>query len=157
MLPAALPAPAHFEENAMMCQDVMKSTVKCVAPTTTVEDAAVMMRDEGIGFLPVCDVSRRVIGTITDRDITVRAVAGREPTDQPVENFMTKSVVACRPSDDLAYAQELMSQEKVSRIMCVDELGILEGIISLSDIAQLEDGARASATLRNVSDREARI
>ena len=49
-----------------------------------------------------------------------------------------------------------MSQEKVSRIMCVNEDGILEGIISLSDLAQLENGARASATLRNVSDREAR-
>jgi CBS domain-containing protein len=141
----------------MMCQDVMKSSVKCVSPTTTVEDAAVLMRDEGVGFLPVCDVSRRVIGTITDRDITIRAVAGREPKDQPLEKFMTRSVVACRASDDLVYAQELMSQEKVSRIMCVDELGILEGIISLSDIAQLEDGARASATLRNVSDREARL
>jgi CBS domain-containing protein len=140
----------------MMCQDVMKSAVKCVSPTTTVEDAAVMMRDEGIGFLPVCDAARRVLGTITDRDITIRAVASREATAQPLEKFMTRSIVACRSTDDLAYAQELMSQEKVSRIMCITADGVLEGVISLSDIAQLEDGARASATLRNVSDREAR-
>lgn len=139
-----------------MCQDVMKSAVKCVSPTTTVEDAAVMMRDEGIGFLPVCDAARRVLGTITDRDITIRAVASREATAQPLEKFMTRSIVACRSTDDLAYAQELMSQEKVSRIMCITADGVLEGVISLSDIAQLEDGARASATLRNVSDREAR-
>jgi CBS domain-containing protein len=140
----------------MMCQDVMKSAVKCVSPTTTVEDAAVMMRNEGIGFLPVCDAARRVVGTITDRDITIRAVASHEATAQPLEKFMTRSIVACRPTDDLAYAQELMSQEKVSRIMCINADGVLEGVISLSDIAQLEDGARASATLRNVSDREAR-
>jgi CBS domain-containing protein len=141
----------------MMCQDVMKSAVKCVAPTTTVEDAAVTMRDEGIGFLPICDAARRVLGTLTDRDITIRAVASREALGQPVEKFMTKHVVSCRPSDDLGYAQELMSQEKVSRIMCINMDGVLEGIISLSDIAQLPDGAAASATLRNVSDRETRI
>ena len=141
----------------MMCQDVMKSDVKCVSPTTTVEDAATLMRDERVGFLPICDAKRHAVGTITDRDITIRAVAARETTGQPIEKFMTRHVVACRSSDDLAYAQELMSQEKVSRIMCVDAEGVLEGIISLSDIAQLDDGARASATLRNVSDREARI
>ena len=141
----------------MMCQDVMKSAVKCVSPTTTIEDAAAMMRDEGVGFLPICDSGRRVLGTITDRDITIRAVANRESMAQPIERFMTKSIVACRAGDDLRYAQELMSQEKVSRIMCIDEEGVLEGIISLSDLAQLADGASASATLRNVSDREARI
>jgi CBS domain-containing protein len=140
----------------MMCQDVMKSDVKCISPMTTLEDAAVRMRDEGIGFLPVCDAARRVLGTITDRDITIRAFASREPGYQPVEPFMTRSVVGCRPSDDLAYALELMSEEKVSRIMCVNEEGILEGVISLSDIAQLEDGALASGTLRSVSDREVR-
>jgi len=139
-----------------MCQDVMKSALKCISPQTTVEDAAVAMRDEGVGFLPVCDAAKRVLGTITDRDITIRAVAGREALGQAIEKFMTRSIVACRSNDDLAYAQELMSQEKVSRIMCVNEDGILEGIISLSDLAQLENGARASATLRNVSDREAR-
>jgi CBS domain-containing protein len=141
----------------MMCQGVMKADVKCVSRETTVEEAAVMMRDEGVGFLPICDSDRRVLGTITDRDITIRAVAGHESMAEPIENFMTNHVVACRPGDDLGYAQELMSQEKVSRILCVDEAGMLEGVISLSDIAQLHDGAGASATLRNVSDREVRI
>ena len=139
----------------MMCQDVMKSDVKCVSPLTTLEDAAIRMRDDGIGFLPICDAGRRVVGAITDRDITIRAFANHEAGSQPVERFMTRSVVGCRPGDDLAYALDLMSQEKVSRIMCLNEEGVLEGVISLSDIAQLEDGTlAASETLRNVSDRE---
>jgi len=141
----------------MLCQDLMKSSVKCVSPETTVEQAAEMMRDEGVGFLPICDEDGHVLGTITDRDITIRAVASHEPPDQPIERFMTEHVVACRPTDDLSYAEELMSQEKVSRIMCIGTDGTLEGVISLSDIAQLEDGARASATLRNVSGREIRL
>jgi len=69
---------------------------------------------------------------------------------------MTRSVVACRSTDDLLHAQELMSEEKVSRIMCVDEEGALEGVISLSDIARLESGARAAAIVQDLSDREVR-
>ena len=140
----------------MLCQDV-KTDVKCVSPQTTVEDAAAQMREEDIGFLPVCDENRRVLGTITDRDIAIRVVAARQSPSQPVINFLTERVVSCRPTDDLGYAEELMSQEKVSRILCINERDQLEGVISLSDIAQVEEGARASATLRNVSERETRV
>jgi CBS domain-containing protein len=140
----------------MMCQDLMKSDVTCISPESTLEEAAVRMRDEDIGFLPVCDDAGRVLGTLTDRDITIRAFANGETGDQSVEPYMTRSVVGCRPSDDLVYALDLMSQEKVSRILCVSEEGVLEGVISLSDVAQLEDGALASYALRNISDREVR-
>jgi CBS domain-containing protein len=138
----------------MICEDLMKSDVKCISPLTTLEEAAVQMRDEGIGFLPVCDEAGRTIGTITDRDITIRAFASGETGDQPVEPFMTRCVVGCRPSDDLALAIDLMSQERVSRILCINEEGVLEGVISLSDIAQIENGALASYALCNVSNRE---
>jgi CBS domain-containing protein len=138
----------------MICQDLMKSDVKCISPLSTLEEAAIQMRDEGIGFLPVCDDSGQVIGTITDRDLTIRALASGESGDQPVEPFMTRSVVGCRPGDDLAQALELMSQERVSRILCVDDEGVLQGVISLSDVAQIADGELASYTLRNVSNRE---
>jgi hypothetical protein len=47
-----------------------------------------------------------------------------------------------------------MSQEKVSRIVCVNKDGMLEGVISLSDIAQLKHGTMAAYTLLNISDRE---
>ena len=53
-------------------------------------------------------------------------------------------------------AQELMTEHKVFRILCLSGSGKLEGVISLSDIAQVEQGQRASATLRGISEREAR-
>jgi CBS domain-containing protein len=141
----------------MNCQDIMKSDVTCISPQTTVEDAARLMLEHDVGFLPVCDESDNVLGTLTDRDITIRVVAVRESPTQPVSSFMTTRVVTCRATDSLDYAEELMSQEKVSRIMCANERGQLEGVISLSDIAQVEEGARASSILRNVSEREARV
>jgi CBS domain-containing protein len=141
----------------MICWNVMKTAVKCVTPQTTIEAAAATMRDEGFGFLPVCNAQRVVIGTLTDHDIVIRAVAEGRAAADPVESIMTREIVACRATDELSYAQELMSEAKVGRIMCLSEAGTLEGVISLSDIAQLHDTASASQTLRDVSEREARL
>ena len=59
----------------MRCREIMKSDVECVEPRATVQDAARRMRDEEIGFLPVCDDSMKVLGTVTDRDLTIRVLA----------------------------------------------------------------------------------
>lgn len=141
----------------MLCRDIMKGDVQCVTARTTVAQAAAIMRDEQIGFLPVCDEARNVIGTVTDRDIAIRVVAENEPPDQSVDLFMTTDVIACRSDDDLAIAQDLMGEMQVSRIVCLDEDGELDGVISLSDIAQVGDGTDATATLRSVTVREARM
>src|SRR5260221_3777880 len=114
------------------------------------------MREENLGFLPVCDQSKRVLGTITDRDIAVRIVASARPATTLIEDVMTREVVSCRPDDDLQRAQQLMARNHKSRIMCLDKDGRLVGIISLSDIVQHEQGTDAAETLRKVSEREVR-
>jgi CBS domain-containing protein len=134
----------------------MKRDVECVSPSDSVEDAAIRMRDDNIGFLPVCDQSKKVLGTLTDRDIAIRLVAAKKPASTLVEDVMTREVVACAPKDDIRDAERAMAKNHKSRIMCVDEDGLLFGVISLSDIAQHEAGGRASETLREVSEREAR-
>ena len=70
---------------------------------------------------------------------------------------MTREVVACRKQDDVHSAEQIMGQRHKSRIMIADEAGRLEGVISLSDIAQREDLRRAAATMREVASREARV
>jgi CBS domain-containing protein len=139
----------------MLCEELMKKDVECVSPRDTVEDAACRMRDENVGFLPVCDQSKKVLGTLTDRDIAIRLVAAKMTGDTFVEEIMTREVVACRPQDDIRKAEQLMTQNHKSRIMCLDDSGRLEGVISLSDIAQ-HDRGRASETLRQISEREVR-
>ena len=65
------------------------------------------MREDNIGFLPVCDQLGKVLGTLTDRDIAIRVVAdGRLPTTM-VEDVMTSEVVACSPKDTLEKAEAL--------------------------------------------------
>jgi len=139
----------------MNCEQIMKQVVECVGPDDLVRDAAERMRDENIGFLPVCDDDRRALGTITDRDITVRVVADDRPNSTRIEEVMTREVVACRATDDISVAQELMGHHQKSRIICTDEDGRLVGVISLSDIAQ-DNGGEAVRTLREVTGREAR-
>jgi CBS domain-containing protein len=140
----------------MLCRDIMKTDVECVSVQATIGDAARKMREQNVGFLPVCDARMRAIGALTDRDITVRAVADGVPASDPVATILTNQVIACRSEDDLAYARELMAQHRKSRIMCVDSSGRLEGVISLSDITQFDEQAGA-LTLQQVSAREARL
>jgi CBS domain-containing protein len=134
----------------MRCQDIMEKDVECVSPRDTVEDAAIRMRDEDIGFLPVCDDSRQVLGTLTDRDVVVRLVAARKPASGMVEEIMTKEVVSCRPEDDVREAQQAMARSQKSRIVCVDADGRLAGVISLADIAKHQGGGDTGQTLRDV-------
>lgn len=139
----------------MLCSELMKTDVECVSPMTPVKDVAQKMRDQNIGFIPVCDEEMRPIGTITDRDIAIRVVAEGYPSSTPVETFITYEVVSCDPADDVSYARHLMAQNRISRIICTNRKGRIEGIISLSDIACL-DAVDAAQTLVDVAGREAR-
>ena len=140
----------------MLCEDIMKRELECVTPGDSAQDAACRMRDCNVGFLPVCDATKKVLGTLTDRDITVRLVAAGKLGNTRVEEIMSREAIACRPQDDLQSAERLMASHQKSRILCIDERGQLAGIISLSDLAKHAPSPRASQTLRQVTEREAR-
>jgi CBS domain-containing protein len=142
----------------MRCKDVMKSNVQCATLADTVQSAARTMRDRNIGFLPVRGADGRVVGTITDRDIAVRVASeDRSAGRCRVSDFMTREVVACKSTDDLARAEELMATHKKSRVVVLDDQGELCGVISLSDIAERDSTTRAAVTLRHVATREAHL
>lgn len=142
----------------MRCQDIMKNNVQCLSPDDSVQTAARRMRDQNVGFLPICGADRKVLGVITDRDITCRLVADGQPIDTRVEQCMsTQGLAVVAPSDDLSRARELMCTQHVSRVLVCDEGNRLVGVISLSDIATHEEPVSAADTMRRVSAREARI
>jgi CBS domain-containing protein len=145
------------KEFAMQCQEIMKDSVECLSPNDTVQSAATKMRDRNIGFMPICDQSKKVIGTITDRDIAIRLVASNRPASAQVADYMSKEVVACRPTDDVQMAADMMGRHHKSRMLCTDSGGRLLGVISLSDIAQQGDDLQAATTMRQVTTREARL
>lgn len=139
----------------MLCEEIMHTDkLETITLDDAVMKAADTMRRRNVGFLPVVDPAGKVVGTVTDRDIALRLVAEDMPARTKVRFVMTNEVIACRPSDDLNYAKELMAQHQKSRIMCTDGHGQLAGIISLADLAQWGDGA--VDTLRRVTERESR-
>lgn len=140
----------------MRCRDLMKSPVVCSKLDDSASDTAARMRSRKIGFVPVCDESGRVVGTVTDRDLVVRVLAERSSSGTPIRLVMTPGPVTCRPNDELQTAEDLMRRYHKSRIICVDEGFKPVGVISLSDIATHDEAARAGELLRAISEREVR-
>ncbi len=137
----------------MRVQEVM-SDAKCCKPGDTVRDCARMMKEQDIGFVPICDQGGKPIGAITDRDIAIRVVAEGRNGDERVEGCMTRDIVGCRTDDDVRDVERLMRQHQVSRVMACDDQGKLRGVISLQDLAQTESEHEAGRTLNEVTSEQ---
>jgi CBS domain-containing protein len=111
------------------------------------------MRARDIGALPVCE-DDRVVGVVTDRDITVRATAeGRGPKKTKVRDVMTWDIV-CVPEDQTVQdAARLMEERQVRRVLVLNHDQRLVGIVSLGDLAVGTGQERlAGEVLKRVSE-----
>lgn len=133
----------------MRVEELM-SEAECCHPGDSIRDAAKLMKEENVGFLPVCDRDERPLGAVTDRDITVRCVAEGRSFDDDVESIATKDVVGCRIGDDLGDVQQEMRRRQTSRVMVCDADGKLRGVVSLQDLAEGESEHEAGQTLQDV-------
>src|SRR4030095_3616599 len=125
---------------ARTVKELMHEDVQTVRPDDTVKHAAVIMEACEIGPLPVCD-GKRLVGIVTDRDITVRAVAaGRDPNTTSVREVMTAETLAtCRPEQSVDEAVALMRRYEVRRLPVLDDDKRLVGMVALADLAQHTD------------------
>lgn len=115
--------------------EVMTRDVVSVSPRDTVQRAAQLMDELNIGMVPVCD-EERLIGVITDRDITVRATAaGWMPAETAVSDAMSANVRWCSMEQDIEDVLNQMATTQVRRIPVVDGDLELVGIVSLGDLA----------------------
>lgn len=138
----------------MQIKDVMTPGVECTQPSATLREAAQKMRDLDVGPLPVCGDDERLAGMITDRDITVRAVAeGRDPGTTLVRDVMTPKVIYCFEDQDVSEAARLMEENQVRRVVVLNDQKRLVGILSLGDLAvDVGDEQLAGHTLEAVSE-----
>ena len=105
-----------------------------VAPGTYIGDVARLMRDLGVGIVPVVS-NGQLIGVITDRDITIRVTAaGLNPFEVTVQDFISPNPVTISPDDDVDRVRELMGKHQIRRVLVTEE-GRLVGIVSLGDVA----------------------
>jgi len=128
----------------MQLKDVMTTDVQLTDPTAKLKEAAIAMREGDFGLLPV-GANDRLVGTITDRDIAVRAVAeGKDPNTTTVSDVMSKGIHYCFEDQSLEEAAQMMSEAQVRRLPVLNRDKRLVGIVALADLA-LESGARQPA------------
>jgi CBS domain-containing protein len=134
--------------------DVMTRQPRVIQPDAMVADAAAIMRRMDVGALPVCD-GTRLIGMLTDRDITVRATAdGRDPHLTPVRDVMSPGIAWATEDDPVDAAARIMREHRIRRLPIVDERHSLVGVVSLGDLAvDVADDDLSGETLERVSER----
>jgi CBS domain-containing protein len=134
-------------------RDVMTRRPRVIQPDATVADAATLMRRLDVGALPVCD-GTRLIGMLTDRDITTRATAeGRDPYLTVVRDVMSPGVAWATEDDPVEEAARIMREHQIRRLPIVDERHSLVGVVSLGDLAtEVNDDALSGDTLERISE-----
>ena len=135
----------------MFVRDVMTRQVMTAAPDASIRQVARVMSQIDSGVVPI--VNDEVLGIVTDRDIVVRAVAEGLNLDGPVSEIMTSGVESCLEDDDLREASRRMSELQMRRLLVFDRAGNVSGILSLGDMAVLDEEL-AGVTLEEISDDE---
>ena len=134
----------------MQVGDLM-NPVETLSPDATVQQAAQRMRELDIGSLPVCD-GERLVGMLTDRDITIRATAeGKSPSECRVRDAMSQGVDYCFADADVEEAAQLMETRQIRRLPILDRNKKLVGIVALGDLARQTSERRSGNVLEGVS------
>jgi CBS domain-containing protein len=119
----------------MQVQEIMTRAVEVIHPDTTLHEAAEKMKSLDVGPLPVSD-GDRLVGFVTDRDITIRATAeGRDPNTTKVREVMTPGVIFVFEDQDVKEAARLMEEHQIRRLVVLNRDQRLCGIVSLGDLA----------------------
>ncbi len=130
--------------------DFMTRNVQVVRPDESLQRAAQVMDELNVGSLPVCDRTG-LVGMITDRDITVRAMAAGLPAHTQVSDVMTDHARWCTSEQTVQEAMQQMADVQIRRLPVVDSEHQVVGIVSLGDLAMRHQG-HVAAALRRISD-----
>ncbi len=140
----------------MKCGDIISRNLEWLTETDSVLKAATVMAEAGVGFLPICDAHQRVIGVVTDRDLTTRALAKKvAPETTSAALVMSSPAITCLETTDIRDAEQLMVEERKARLVVTDADGKLAGILSLADLVEKAAGRKTVETLRAILWREA--
>ena len=141
----------------MKCWEIMTRNPVCCSPDDSIERAALLMKMENVGALPVVSADKEILGIVTDRDIAIRIDAeARAPKETPVSSVMSKDVFICRKEQDVERALELMLFEQVRRLPVLDDSSRVVGIISKVDLARRLSPKQVSALMSRVLSPAAR-
>lgn len=134
----------------MKVRDVMSKDVQVARPGDSLQEVASRMASGDFGFMPVAD-GDRLIGTITDRDITIRAVAGGAACTSPVVEYITREPHTAYADDDLKTVLDAMGSKQIRRLPVLDKNERLVGVVSLGDLSTRVKEKYAGEALEDIS------
>lgn len=137
----------------MKVKNIMTRKVDFVSPEITVAEAARHMRKLNIGFLLIAE-NDRLIGTLTDRDIVITAVAmGKDVNKTLVRHVMSVGVLYCSEDDDIEEAAHNLGRNQVQRMPVLNDEKRLVGVISLCDLCVKGSKHAGAEALYEISQR----
>jgi CBS domain-containing protein len=135
--------------KSMKVRDIETQHPEAIGPETHVMEAARIMHRLDIGVLPVCE-GGRLIGLVTDRDITIRSTAeGHDPTQTLVRDIMSSNPACCFEDQDVLSCVEMMERKQIRRLPVVNQDERLVGIVSLGDLAIRSQNERLAGKVLN--------
>jgi CBS domain-containing protein len=135
---------------AKSVRDAMTKDPRSIGTSASVVDAARLMREEHIGSLPITD-DEKLVGIITDRDITTRVVAeAADPRTTSVGAVYSRDLISVEPDRDLEEALQLMARHQVRRLPVVEN-GRLVGIVAQADVALTENEQKTGELVEAIS------
>jgi CBS domain-containing protein len=135
---------------AKSVRDAMTEDPRSIGASASVVEAARLMREQHIGSLPVTE-DERLVGMITDRDITTRVVAeSAVPETTSVGDVYSRDLISVEANSDLGEALRLMARHQVRRLPVVEN-DRLVGMVAQADIA-LKESERTGELVGAISE-----
>jgi CBS domain-containing protein len=130
-------------EETVRVKQIMTRNPACCTPDRPAREAAILMRDNDCGSIPVVEktTTTRLIGMVTDRDLAIRGLAAGLGPETAVGDLMTYEPVTSLPEDEVEDLRQVMIEQQVRRVPVVDVDGMLIGIVAQADIARQEGAA----------------
>jgi len=139
----------------MEVRKIMTKNPACATPDSTLQEVAHMMEMYDCGCIPVVEdhKTNKPVGTITDRDIAIRALgADKNPLEMKASDIMTTDIATVTPETTVEQCRDQMEDKQIRRILVVDKSGRCVGIVAQADVVQNETNPRQTAEfLRDIS------
>jgi CBS domain-containing protein len=136
---------------AKSVRDAMTENPSSIEASASVVEAARLMREEDIGSLPITD-GGKLVGVITDRDITTMVVAeGADPEATSAGDVSSRDPISVEPDKDIEEALQLMARHQVRRLPVVENDGLV-GIVAQADIALKENQEKTGELVEAISE-----
>jgi CBS domain-containing protein len=140
----------------MQVREIMTQNPACCTPDSTLQDVARMMEQNDCGCIPVVNslIGMKPVGTITDRDITIRTVAANHnPIDMKASDIMTTDIATVKPGMSIEECFDVMEDREIRRVLVVDEQGKCCGIVAQADVVQSSTNpVRTNRVIREISE-----